>query len=102
MCDRWESLGAYWSFGNLDKTMLLTVNEIKLCKILGLNVKLKNDDCNFLPMMTVKWEKRYFNVTNVKYDCHHSPPPLPRKSLGRVPIYCTVTSMIIFIAQVLT
>ena len=31
---------------------------MKLCKILGLNVKLKNDYCKFLPMMTVKWDKK--------------------------------------------
>ena len=31
---------------------------MKICKILGLNVKLKNDESKFLPIMTVKWEER--------------------------------------------
>ena len=43
---------------------------MKLCKILGLNVKLKNDESKFLPIMTVKWEESFLNVTNVKYDRH--------------------------------
>ena len=32
--------------------------EMKLCKILSLNVKLKNDKRKFLPIMTVKWEEK--------------------------------------------
>ena len=35
--------GAYWSFGNRDKTMLTVANCEEL-KYLGLNVKLKNDE----------------------------------------------------------
>ena len=31
---------------------------MKLCKILGLNVKLKSDDSNFLPMMRAKQEEK--------------------------------------------
>ena len=30
---------------------------MKLCKIFGLNVKLKNDKSKFSPIMTVKWEE---------------------------------------------
>ena len=50
--------GAYWSFGNRDKTMLLTVANCEELKHLGLNVKLKNDKSKFLPIMAVKWGKR--------------------------------------------
>ena len=32
--------------------------EMKLCKILSLNVKLKNDENNLFPIMTGKWEER--------------------------------------------
>ena len=32
--------------------------EIKLYEILGLNVKLKNDESKFSPTMTVKWEEK--------------------------------------------
>ena len=35
--------GAYWSSGNSDKTIIVNCEETKYCKILGLNVKLKND-----------------------------------------------------------
>ena len=31
---------------------------MKLCKILGLNVKLKNDESKSSPIMTVKWEEK--------------------------------------------
>ena len=31
---------------------------MKLCKILGLNVKLENDESKFLPIMTVKLEEK--------------------------------------------
>ena len=30
---------------------------MKLCKLLGLNVKLKNDERKFSPEITVKWEE---------------------------------------------
>ena len=62
--------GAYWSFGNCDETMFLTVKKIKLSKILGLNVKLKDDKSKFLPIMTVKWEEKVLNW--VKYEVQHS------------------------------
>ena len=32
--------------------------EMKLCKIMGLNVKLKNGESKFSPTMTVEWEER--------------------------------------------
>ena len=32
--------------------------EMKDCKILSLNVKLKNDESKFSPIMTVKWEEK--------------------------------------------
>ena len=51
--------GAYWSFGNRDETMfVINCVEMKLCKILGLNVKLENDESKFSPIMTVKWEEK--------------------------------------------
>ena len=31
---------------------------MKLCKILGLNVKLKNDESKSSPIMTVKWKEK--------------------------------------------
>ena len=31
---------------------------MKLCEISGLNVKLKNDEGKFSPIMTVKWEEK--------------------------------------------
>ena len=31
---------------------------MKLCKILGLDVQLKNDERKFWPIMTVKWEEK--------------------------------------------
>ena len=33
-----------------------------LCKILGLNVKLKNYQSKVLPIMTVKWEEKVLEV----------------------------------------
>ena len=51
---------------------------MKFCKILGLNVKLKNQECKILPIMTAKWEEKVLdkcdNVTNVKYDRHGRSP----------------------------
>ena len=32
--------------------------EMRVGKILSLNVKLKNDESKFLPIMTVKWEEK--------------------------------------------
>ena len=32
--------------------------EMKLCKILGLKVELKNDKSKFSPIMTFKWEEK--------------------------------------------
>ena len=37
-------------------------------------MKLKNDASKILPMMTAKWEIRFFNVTNMKYDRHVRSP----------------------------
>ena len=44
---------------------------MKLCKILGLSVKLKNDESNFLP---ISGKKRFLNVTKVKRDRHGRSP----------------------------
>ena len=33
---------------------------MKLCKILGLNMELKNDESKFLSRMTVEWEEKFF------------------------------------------
>ena len=37
---------------------VVNCEEMKLCTIVGLDVKLKNDESKFLPKMTVKWEKK--------------------------------------------
>ena len=37
---------------------------MKLCKILGLNVKLKPDESKFSPIMTVKWEEKVLKCDN--------------------------------------
>ena len=37
---------------------VVNCEEMELCKILGLNVKLKNDKSKFSPIMTVKWEEK--------------------------------------------
>ena len=34
---------------------------MKLCKILGPNVKLKHDESVFSPIMTVQWEEKVLN-----------------------------------------
>ena len=44
---------------------------MKLCEILGLNAKLKNDDSKFSPIVTVKKEEK---VSNMKYDRHGMSP----------------------------
>ena len=44
----WESL----------RNHLVNCEEMKYCKILGLNVKLKNDESKFSSIMTVKWEEK--------------------------------------------
>ena len=46
--------GAYWSFGNPDNTMLLTVKKLNFAKFWGLNVKLTSDESKILPVMTAK------------------------------------------------
>ena len=46
---------AYWSFGSRDE--IANCEEMKLCKILSLNVKLKNDENKLSPIMTGKWEE---------------------------------------------
>ena len=68
--------GAYWSFGNCDKT-----------KIFGLNVKLKNDKSKFSPIMTVKWKEKKFRprpkCDKVKYNCHgRAPDTIPKYILS--------------------
>ena len=35
---------------------------MKLCKILDLNVKLKDDESKLLPELTVKWEEKVLKV----------------------------------------
>ena len=37
---------------------VVNCEEMRLCKILGLKVKLKNDESKFLLKMTVKWEDK--------------------------------------------
>ena len=37
---------------------VVNCDKMKLCKIFGLYVKLKNDKSKFLPMMTAKWEEK--------------------------------------------
>ena len=49
------------------RNLVVNSEEMKLCKILGINVKLKNDKFKFSP---IKEKKRCCNVTNVKYDRH--------------------------------
>ena len=51
-----ESLSQARSFGNCYETMLLT-EEMNICKILGLNLKLKNDERKYSSIMTVKLEE---------------------------------------------
>ena len=45
---------------------------MKFYKILGLNVKQKNDACKILPMR--KWEIRFLNVSYMKFDRHGRSP----------------------------
>ena len=35
---------------------------MKICKLLDLNVKLKDDESKFLPDLTVKWEEKVLKV----------------------------------------
>ena len=45
--------------------------EMKLYKIVGLNVKLKNEDSKLSPTMTVKWEEKMLKSDkHVRYDIH--------------------------------
>ena len=61
---RHEGILVFWeSWRNL----VVNSEEIELCKILGINVKLRNDKFKFSPIME---KKRCCDVTNVKYDCH--------------------------------
>ena len=44
-CESWRNHAVNWE-------------EMKLTKILGLNVKLKNDESKFLPIMTIKRDEK--------------------------------------------
>ena len=58
----WEGILVFWESG---RNHVVNCEEIKLCKILGLDVKLKNDESNFSLIMTVKWEGK-----DLKCDKH--------------------------------
>ena len=51
-------LGGILVFWELWRNHVVNCEEMKLCKNLGLNVKLKNDESKFSPMMTAKWEEK--------------------------------------------
>ena len=40
---------------------VVNCEEMKLCKIVGLNVKVKTDESKNLPIMTDKWENNALN-----------------------------------------
>ena len=58
--------------------------EVKLCKILGLNVKLKSDESKFLPIMTVKWGKKVLKCAKCEV---RSSRKFPRKFGSQKKIY---------------
>ena len=47
---------------------------MKLSKILGLNVKLKNDKSKFSPPTAVKWEEKVFKCDKHEYERHGMSP----------------------------
>ena len=69
-CVNLNKMGGILVFWESRQNHVVDCEEMKLCKFLGLNMKLKNDESKFLPIMTVKWEESFLNVTNVKYDRH--------------------------------
>ena len=64
--------GAYWSLLESWQNHVVNCKEIKLCKILGLNVKLRNDVSRFSPIITVKSEEKL-----PKCDKHGRSPIIP-------------------------
>ena len=54
---------------------VVNCEEMKLCKILGLNVKLKNDESKILPIMTVKWEEKVLKCEECEVRLSRSGPP---------------------------
>ena len=52
-----HSLGGILVFWESRLNHVVNCEEIKLCKILALNVKLKKSESKILPIVTVKWEE---------------------------------------------
>ena len=58
---RWNRSTSLWGmlvFCESWRNHVVNCEEMKLGKILGLNVKLKNDESNSSSMMTVMWEEK--------------------------------------------
>ena len=51
-------MGGILVFWESSRNNVVNCEETKLCKTLGLNVKLKNDECRFSPAMTVKLKEK--------------------------------------------